>query len=66
MSNLVDRFVWHGLVTDFMVVRVGPLHTGVFNLADFAIVVGVLVLVVSPPTRPRRGEGRQAGETTSG
>jgi len=66
MSNLVDRFVWHGLVTDFMVVRVGPLHTGVFNLADVAIVVGVLVLVVSLHTRPRRGEGRQAGEMTSG
>ena len=66
MSNLVDRFVWHGLVTDFMVVRVGPLHTGVFNLADFAIVVGVLVLVVSLHNPPRRGEGRQAGEMTSG
>jgi hypothetical protein len=30
----------------FMVVRAGPLHTGVFNLADFAILVGMLILVV--------------------
>jgi signal peptidase II len=46
ISNLIDRFVHHGLVTDFLVVRAGLLHTGVFNLADFAIVVGVLILVL--------------------
>jgi signal peptidase II len=45
ISNLVDRFLRHGLVTDFMVVRVGPLHSGVFNLADVAIVVGVFMVV---------------------
>jgi signal peptidase II len=66
MSNLVDRFVWHGLVTDFMVVRVGPLHTGVFNLADFAIVVGMLMLVVSLHAGPRMGEGRRTEKGASG
>ena len=49
ISNLIDRFVHHGLVTDFLVVRAGPLHTGVFNLADFAIVVGILI-VAEPRT----------------
>jgi signal peptidase II len=44
ISNLIDRFVHHGLVTDFMVIRAGPLHTGVFNLADFVIVLGILML----------------------
>jgi signal peptidase II len=56
MSNLVDRFVRHGLVTDFMVIRAGPLHTGIFNLADFALVVGMLMLVASLRARPREGE----------
>jgi len=53
ISNLVDRFVRHGLVTDFMLVRVGPLHTGVFNVADFAVVVGLLLIVLSL----RQGKG---------
>jgi signal peptidase II len=43
MSNLIDRFRHHGFVTDFVVVRVGPLHTGIFNLADLAITIGMLL-----------------------
>jgi lipoprotein signal peptidase len=27
------------------VLRVGPIHTGVFNVADFAVVVGMILLV---------------------
>ena len=46
ISNLIDRFVHHGLVTDFIVVWVGPLHTGIFNLADFAIMIGMLLMLV--------------------
>jgi signal peptidase II len=52
MSNLIDRFFRHGLVTDFMVIRVGPLQTGVFNLADLTIMVGIAILVFSMPARP--------------
>jgi signal peptidase II len=47
MSNLIDRFRHHGFVTDFMVVRVGPLHTGIFNLADLAIMIGMLLTCVA-------------------
>ena len=46
VSNLIDRFMRHGLVTDFIVVRVGPLHTGIFNLADVAIMTGMLLMLV--------------------
>ena len=46
-SNLFDRFTRHGLVTDFMVFRLGPLHTGVFNLADLAIVAGMVIVAAS-------------------
>jgi signal peptidase II len=53
ISNLIDRFVHDGRVTDFMVIRTGPLHTGIFNLADFAIVVGMLVLVASSRCKAR-------------
>ena len=44
-SNWVDR-VARGSVVDFMNVGVGPLRTGIFNVADVAIMVGVAVLLV--------------------
>jgi signal peptidase II len=44
LSNWVDRVV-HGSVVDFMNVGVGWLRTGIFNVADVAIMVGVVVLV---------------------
>jgi signal peptidase II len=47
LSNLIDRIARGGLVTDFIVVRAGPLHTGIFNLADFAIVIGTIVFLVA-------------------
>jgi signal peptidase II len=39
-SNLVDR-VMHGSVIDFLNVGVGTLRTGIFNVADMAILLGV-------------------------
>jgi len=66
ISNLVDRFSRHGLVTDLIVVRAGPLQTGIFNLADFAIVAGILIFVVSLPAGPRRGQVHRAGKGASG
>jgi signal peptidase II len=47
MSNLFDRFARHGLVTDFMILRVGPLHTGIFNVADVIILLGIGMFAVS-------------------
>jgi signal peptidase II len=46
-SNLIDRITRHGLVTDFLFLRLGPLHTGIFNFADCMIVAGFLALVCS-------------------
>jgi signal peptidase II len=45
-SNWVDRVV-RGSVVDFLNVGVGPLRTGVFNVADVAIMLGVAVLVLT-------------------
>lgn len=44
VSNLVDR-VAMGRVIDFLNVGIGPLRTGVFNVADMAILAGVAILV---------------------
>ena len=44
-SNLLDRIAY-GMVIDFMNVGVGPLRTGIFNVADMAIMLGAGLLVV--------------------
>ncbi len=51
LANWLDRLS-DGTVTDFLVLAAGPLHTGVFNLADVAIVAGALVWLL--PTRTER------------
>lgn len=46
-SNLLDRLI-RGDVVDFMNVGLGPLRTGIFNVADMAIMLGAgLVLLAS-------------------
>ncbi|NOU23715.1 MAG: signal peptidase II, partial [Methyloglobulus sp.] len=43
-GNLIDR-VMCGYVVDFMNIGVGSLRTGIFNVADIAVSVGVLILI---------------------
>jgi len=47
VGNLIDRIRFGGQVTDFIYLRAGPLHTGVFNVADMAITGGVLWLALA-------------------
>jgi signal peptidase II len=47
LGNLIDRALHGGRVTDFVSLRIGPLRTGIFNVADVAIVVGVGCLLFS-------------------
>jgi signal peptidase II len=53
-GNLIDRFRLGGRVTDFIFLQAGPLHTGVFNVADMAITGGVLWLALSWVITSRR------------
>lgn len=46
LGNLIDRLTHEGRVVDFMQLRAGPLHTGIFNVADVALMAGIgLVLL---------------------
>lgn len=47
VGNLSDRLRFGGRVTDFLYLAAGPLHTGVFNIADMAITAGILWLLIS-------------------
>jgi signal peptidase II len=45
-SNWVDRLVT-GSVIDFINIGIGPLRTGIFNVADVAIMTGVALIVAT-------------------
>lgn len=45
-GNLIDR-ITHGAVVDFVSLGIGPLRTGIFNLADVAITIGLLLFLAA-------------------
>jgi len=45
-SNMIDR-VYQGSVVDFMNMGIGNLRTGIFNVADIAIMLGLFVVIYS-------------------
>ena len=51
LSNLIDRLAM-GSVIDFLNVGIGPFRTGIFNVADVAIMAGVALLLVDAVSRP--------------
>ena len=46
IGNLIDR-AFRGTVTDFIHLGVGPIQTGVFNVADMAITGGTIFLFLT-------------------
>ncbi|MCM2281662.1 MAG: signal peptidase II [Bdellovibrionaceae bacterium] len=44
VGNLIDRATI-GYVIDFMNISLGPVRTGIFNIADVAIVIGTAILI---------------------
>ncbi len=44
-SNWIDRLTRHGHVSDFILLRAGPFHTGIFNVADVVIMIGITLLI---------------------
>ncbi|QEG41653.1 Lipoprotein signal peptidase [Roseimaritima ulvae] len=44
IGNLIDRLTQNGQVIDFMNLGIGSLRTGIFNVADIAIVAGAVLL----------------------
>lgn len=54
LSNWIDRAMRNGEVVDFMNMGIGSLRTGVFNVADLAIIAGIILLVLEGWVRERR------------
>ena len=54
LGNLLDRiFRDNGRVVDFMNMGIGNLRTGIFNVADMAIMAGILLFLLSQAKRDR-------------
>jgi signal peptidase II len=54
VSNLIDRIAYHGFVVDFINVGIGPLRTGIFNVADMAVTFGAILLFLTALRRQRK------------
>ncbi len=59
LGNLIDRLVY-GYVTDFLNVGIGSLRTGIFNVADMAIMLGVGLLFFAGDGEGKKPHARKA------
>jgi signal peptidase II len=60
ISNLIDRLIYAGRVTDFLNVGIGAFRSGTFNVADMAILFGALLLILKRGAPPARGNPPQS------
>jgi signal peptidase II len=64
-SNWIDRVLNDGSVVDFMNMGIGGLRTGIFNIADMAIMLGMaLFLLASFQDEKENKENPSDGEKT--
>lgn len=60
IGNLVDRIRYDGHVTDFLNIGLGSIRTGIFNIADVALMLGIALFLLAyrhseqPSTTPHR------------
>jgi signal peptidase II len=46
VGNVIDRIRFDGAVTDFLNLGLGSLRTGIFNLADATLMLGIMLLLL--------------------
>jgi signal peptidase II len=57
LGNWLDRVLNEGAVTDFVSLGLGGLRTGIFNVADVAVIAGVVVLALARSGREPDPQG---------
>ena len=65
LGNLVDR-ISSGLVVDFVEIGIGRFHWPVFNLADSAVSIGVVMFILSGGGSPARERPAEASVADGG
>src|SRR3954453_23381236 len=56
LSNWFDR-IMHGSVVDFLNVGIGPVRTGIFNVADVAIMIGIGLFAIAEFSQAKKESG---------
>jgi signal peptidase II len=46
LGNLIDRLLNRGLVIDFIIIGTNRIHTGILNIADILITLGISAILV--------------------
>lgn len=64
-SNLIDRYVNEGYVIDFINIGWGALRTGIFNVADIALMAGLAMWIVQSWRRRTRHDDRTTSSMAS-
>ena len=57
IGNLIDRSLREGAVIDFVNVGIGGLRTGIFNIADMAVLFGCMLLLVALINAEKKKKG---------
>jgi signal peptidase II len=65
IGNLIDRVTNDGLVTDFLNLGIGSLRTGIFNVADVAVLLGTFGLFISIARSPDKAADDEPESLTS-
>jgi signal peptidase II len=63
LGNLLDRLTHGGRVVDFMQLRAGPLRTGVFNVADVALMAGIGLVLLAMLRGDKEAGPQNSAET---
>jgi signal peptidase II len=53
---LIDRLLRGGAVIDFMILGVGPVRTGVFNVADLCLTTGAVLFAFTGAASGKKDE----------
>lgn len=60
LGNLIDRILNDGAVVDFMNLGLGRLRTGIFNIADVAVMLGLGIALLDLFVEGQKQEGASA------
>ena len=60
LANIVDRVGNGGYVVDFISLGIGPIRTGIFNVADVALCLGLVLVYIGQRAHYKRTEQTRA------
>ena len=64
LSNILDRILNNGLVVDFMNMGIGSVRTGIFNIADVAIMSGLGLMLLFGGWRDAVPQSEEVSESS--